>query len=76
MIAVAVFEGLAGILHRGGVVRVGFLVPGFVHHVRHRHTVHLDTAVLRGMMAHAAFEPRHPRDTLHRQGYDEQAQDK
>ncbi|WP_313034345.1 hypothetical protein [Massilia alkalitolerans] len=76
VIAVAVFVGLADVLHVGGIVLVRFFMRGFVHHLRHRHIVRLDTAFVQGMMAHAAFESRHSRDALHGQGDDEQAQEK
>ncbi|WP_027867369.1 hypothetical protein [Massilia alkalitolerans] len=76
VIALAVFVGLAGALHGCDIVLVRFFMRGFVHHLRHRHVVRLDTAVVQGMMAHAAFESRHSRDALHGQGDDEQAQEK
>lgn len=89
VVAVAVRVGLAGVEHGRGIVLMGCrfmrgfmrgfmrcFVRGVVHSARHRHIVRQDVAVSRGMMAHAAFEPRHSRDALHGQGDDEQGQEK
>ncbi|MCD2516745.1 hypothetical protein LQ564_10540 [Massilia sp. G4R7] len=76
MTAIAFFVRLADVLHSGDIVLMRLFVRALVHHLRHRHFVRLDTAFVLGMMAHAAFEPRHSRDALHGQGYDEEAQEK
>lgn len=64
------------VLRSLAVVGVLCVMRRSTHHRPRQHLALLGAAVHLGMMTHATFEHRNPCDALHRQGKDEQAQEK